>query len=121
MKKQDCSRSRSRRWDRGWGGQAVSRDARLARCARLVANGRLRRALAGYLGLAEEMPENLEARNRAGDLLVRAGQIARAIDLFASIAEEYEIQGFDSKTAAIRRKILRLAPAHAATRRALGV
>lgn len=98
---------------------AAHRDARLARCARLAASGRMRRALEGYLGLAEEMPENLEARNRAGDLLVRAGQIARALELFASIAEAYELQGFEAKTAAIRRKILRLAPSHDATRRAM--
>ncbi len=125
MKKPERSRRPHRRTDRvsGSGGGrpsvAAHRDARLARCARLAARGRMRRALEGYLGLAEEMPENLEARNRAGDLLVRAGQIARALEIFDAVAEAYEVQGFEDKTSAIRRKILRLAPSHDATRRAL--
>jgi len=71
------------------------------------------------LGLAAERPHNLAARNRAGDVLVRAGQIARGVSLFAAVAEEYEQAGFEAKAAALRRKILRVAPDDVAARRAI--
>lgn len=97
----------------------LRRDARLLRASRLAARGRLRRALRGYLGLAAERPSDLAVRNRAGDLLVQAGEIARATDLFMAVADGYQEAGFEHKSVAILRKVLRIAPDHAAARRAL--
>ncbi len=104
---------------RGGAAAITRRDARLWRSARSAGRGRLRRALRGYLGLIEEAPDDLQARNRAGDLLFRIGEVARALELFTSVAEGLRDAGFEDKAAAIDQKILRLAPQDEGARRAL--
>lgn len=90
----------------------VRHDADRVAADRHVARGRLDRAVRGYLGLLEQTPRDPALRNRAGDLLVRDGQLARGVEVFLEVARQYRADGWTAKAVAVYRKILRWAPDH---------
>ncbi len=95
------------------------RDRRLRCAARAAGRGHLERALRGYLGLAREVPKDLQQLNRTGDLMVRARQVTRGVELFLEVAQGYERDGFEAKAIAVYRKILRIMPAQLEARQRL--
>ncbi len=95
------------------------RDRRLRCAARAAGRGHLERALRGYLGLAREVPKDLQQLNRTGDLMVRTRQVKRGVELFLEVARGYERDGFEAKAIAIYRKILRIEPTQLAARQRL--
>lgn len=98
---------------------AERREVERRRADRQIGRGRLRQALRGYLGLAAETPDDLAMLNCAGDVSIRAGQLARGVELFLRVGRGYRDAGFAGKAIAVYRKVLRLVPEHSEAYREL--
>jgi len=60
--------------------------------------------------LVEDQPRDWNTGNLLGDLYVRGGQLDQAVAQFARIADSLHHEGFNSKAAALYKKILKLRP-----------
>ena len=87
-----------------------SRDRIVQSAEKNLSRGRLDQALADYLSLLKESPGDTFALNKAGDLCVRMGRPADAIEHFNRIAEVYSADGFFLKAIAIFKKINKIDP-----------
>lgn len=88
----------------------MERAARLRHAEKLVRQGALAAAVAEYRGLIDEQPGDWNTTNALGDLYLRAGQLAQAVDQFTRSADSLEREGFLPKAAALYKKILKIAP-----------
>ena len=89
---------------------AGSRDRIVQSAEKNLSRGRLDQALSDYLRLLKEHPKDTFALNKAGDLCVRMGKPADAIEHFSRIAELYTNDGFFLKAIAIYKKINKIDP-----------
>lgn len=77
---------------------------------KLLAAGRIDKAIEEYRKLLDDNPKDLPLMNRIGDLCVQAKRIGEAIDLFKRLGMTYERDGFTQKGIAVLKKATRLAP-----------
>jgi tetratricopeptide (TPR) repeat protein len=76
----------------------------------LVSNGRPKKALALYLKVLKEDPDDTRILNRAGDLSARLSRNAEAISFYKRAARLFSQQGFHDKAIALCKMIIRLDP-----------
>jgi tetratricopeptide (TPR) repeat protein len=89
---------------------SIDRAATLRQAEKLLRQGQLEPAIAVYLRVVEDQPADWNTGNLVGDLLVRAGQMDRAIEQFARTADALFREGFLARAAALYKKILKLKP-----------
>ncbi len=89
---------------------AIDRAATLRNAEKLLRQGKLGPAIAEYLRVVEEHPQDWATANVLGDLYVRSGQKEKAVEQFARIAGSLSRQGFLPKAAALYKKILKISP-----------
>jgi tetratricopeptide (TPR) repeat protein len=89
---------------------AGTRDRIVQSAEKNLSRGRLDQALSDYLRLLKDNPKDTFALNKAGDLCVRIGRPADAIEHFVRIAELYTKDGFFLKAIAIYKKINKIDP-----------
>ncbi|HEV8231776.1 MAG TPA: tetratricopeptide repeat protein [Thermoanaerobaculia bacterium] len=87
-----------------------ARDRIVQSAEKNLSRGRLDQALQDYLRLLAENSNDAFALNKAGDLCVRMGRPADAIEHFVRIAELYSADGFFLKAIAIFKKINKIDP-----------
>jgi tetratricopeptide (TPR) repeat protein len=88
----------------------IERAAVLRNAEKLLRQGKLDMAIAEYLRVVEDQPHDWNTANTLGDLYMRAGQSDRAVDQFVRIADSLRHDGFQSKAAALYKKILKIRP-----------
>ena len=91
---------------------ALDRAAKLRNAEKLLRQGKPDAAIAEYLRIVEDQPRDWNTANILGDLYVRAGQIDKAVDQFARIADGLSQDGFLPKAIALYKKILKIKPDH---------
>ena len=64
---------------------------------KLLAAGRIDKAIEEYRKLLDDNPKDLPLMNRIGDLCVQAKRVGEAIDLFKRLGMTYERDGFTQK------------------------
>lgn len=89
----------------------IDRDDTLRRAEKLLRQGRLEAAIAEYGRIVTEYPRDWATANLLGDLYVRAGDVVRASEQYARVAEHLAQDGFVAKAAALYKKIIKLTPA----------
>jgi tetratricopeptide (TPR) repeat protein len=94
---------------------ALDRDGRLKKAEKLLRQGRLDLAAAEYLRVVEDNPLDWSTANTLGELYVKVGQPAQAVEQYSRIAGHFVDQGFYPKAAALYRKILKIVPDDEAT------
>lgn len=86
----------------------IDREATLKKAEKLLRAGKLDGAIAEYVRLAEEFPNDWAIVNSLGDLYARAGQPENAATQFARIADHLYAEGFMPKAAAVYKKVLKI-------------
>ena len=86
----------------------IDREATLKKAEKLLRAGKLDGAIAEYVRLAEEFPNDWTIVNSLGDLYARAGQPENAATQFARIADHLYAEGFMPKAAAVYKKVLKI-------------
>jgi tetratricopeptide (TPR) repeat protein len=89
---------------------AVDREAALKQADTLVRQGKLDGAIAEYVRLIEDQPQDWTTMNALGDLYLRAGNNAKALEQYTRVADHQFEEGFLPKSAALYKKALRLQP-----------
>ena len=89
---------------------AIDRPAILRNAEKLLRQGKLESAIAEYLRVVEDQPQDWNTANILGDLYMRAGQSDKAVEQFARIADGLLRDGFLPKAAALYKKILKIRP-----------
>jgi tetratricopeptide (TPR) repeat protein len=90
----------------------IDRDETLKQAEKLLRQGKLDGAIAEYVRLVEDQPQDWNSINALGDLYVRAGKNDRAIEQYIRIADHQFSEGFFPKSAALYKKALKLQPDH---------
>ena len=88
----------------------IDRDDTLKKAEKLLRQGRLEPAIAEYLRVVEDQPNDWATANTLGDLYARAGQSDLAAEQYARIAARLMSDGFYLKAGAILKKLLKLRP-----------
>ena len=88
----------------------IDRAAVVKKADEFVSQGKLELAIAEYRALLDEQPADMSAANTLGDLYVKAGDTAGAIEQFTKLAESERAQGFTSKAIALYKKALKVNP-----------
>lgn len=83
----------------------------LAAAEKFVQQGKLQNAIAEYLKVTKQDPKDLTVMNTVGDLYVRLGQTAEALQCFRQVGDAYAADGFIVKAIAIYKKLTKLNPA----------
>jgi tetratricopeptide (TPR) repeat protein len=88
----------------------IDRDSTLKKAEKLLRQGKLDGAIAEYVRLAEDYPNDWNIVNALGDLYARAGQADQAAQQFTRIADHLQSEGFLPKAAAVYKKVLKIRP-----------
>ncbi len=91
---------------------AIDRAVVLRNAEKLIRQGKLEPAIAEFLRLLEETPDDWNLRNTIGDLYARAGQVDKAVEQYMEIANSLNDEGSVAKASAIYKKILKTKPDH---------
>lgn len=91
---------------------AIDRDALLKQADKLLRQGKLDGAIAEYVRLVEDQPQDWNSINALGDLYVRAGRNDKAIEQYIRVADHQFSEGFFQKSAALYKKALKLEAGH---------
>jgi len=86
----------------------VDRDETLRRAEKLLRQGKLDGAIAEYVQLVTDQPDDWNSMNALGDLYVRAGHSDHAVAWFTTVADHLFDQGFLPKAAALYKKTLKI-------------
>jgi tetratricopeptide (TPR) repeat protein len=86
----------------------MDRETVLRTAERLIRQGRIDRAIAEYVRLTEEHPDDWASINALGDLYVRTGNRDGAVTQFVRVADHLYDEGFLPRAAALYRKALRV-------------
>ncbi len=89
---------------------AIDRPAVLRQAEKLLRLGKLDQAIAEYVRLVDDQPQDWTTANALGDLYVRAGYVDQAVEHFTRIADGLNREGFRPKAGALYKKILKLKP-----------
>src|SRR5262245_32700266 len=90
----------------------IDRAATLRNAEKLIRQGKIDAAIAEYLRIVEDQPQDWAAKNTLGDLYGRAGQVEKAVQQFVEIANNLGDEGQMAKAGALYKKILKLKPDH---------
>ena len=82
----------------------------LAKADKYLRQKKYKLALEEFLKYLQKNPEDVNIINRVGDLYAQVGDKDKAVDFFLKSADYYYKEGFYTKSIAILRKILRIAP-----------
>ncbi len=88
----------------------IDRAAVLRNAEKLLRLGKLDGALAEYVRVVDDQPDDWSTANILGDLYLRAGQSDKGVELFVRIADSLAGEGFLPKAAALYKKILKIRP-----------
>ena len=91
---------------------AIDREATLKQAEKLLRQGKLDGAIAEYVRLIDDQPQDWNSINALGDLYVRAGKNDKALEQFIRIADHQFAEGFFPKSAALYKKALKLQTDH---------
>ena len=91
---------------------AFDRALTLRNAEKLIRQGKVDAAIAEFVRIVEDQPQDWAAKNTLGDLYSRAGQTDKAVQQFAEIANNLSDEGATAKAAALYKKILKLKPDH---------
>lgn len=89
---------------------AIDRAAILRNAEKLLRQGKLDAAIAEYLRVVEDQPQDWNTANILGDLHLRAGQADKAVEQFVRAALVLSRDGFLPKAAAVYKRILKIRP-----------
>ena len=89
---------------------AIDREATLKRADKLLKQGKLDAAIAEYVRLVEDQPQDWTTINALGDLYLRARNNEKAIEQYIRVADHQFAEGFFPKSAALYKKALKLEP-----------
>jgi tetratricopeptide (TPR) repeat protein len=89
---------------------AIDRGEALKKAEKLLRQGKLDLAIAEYVRVVEEQPNDWNSRNALGDLYIRASQPDKACAQYVQIADHLLHEGFYPRAAAIYKKILKIKP-----------
>jgi tetratricopeptide (TPR) repeat protein len=90
----------------------IDRAVTLRNAEKLIRQGKLEAAIAEFVRIVEDQPQDWNAKNTLGDLYARAGQIDKAIEQFMEIADNLNEEGAVARAGAVYKKILKLKPDH---------
>jgi tetratricopeptide (TPR) repeat protein len=90
----------------------IDRAVTLRNAEKLIRQGKVEAAIAEFLRIVEDQPQDWAAKNTLGDLYARAGQTEKAIEQFMEIADNLTEEGSVAKAGAVYKKILKLKPDH---------
>src|SRR6185503_8400208 len=90
----------------------IDRAVTLRNAEKLIRQGKVDAAIAEFLRIIEDQPNDWAAKNTLGDLYARAGQTEKAIGQFMEIADNLSEEGAVAKAGAVYKKILKLKPDH---------
>jgi tetratricopeptide (TPR) repeat protein len=90
----------------------IDRAATLRNAEKLIRQGKIDAAIAEYVRIVEDQPQDWAAKNTLGDLYGRAGQADKAVQQFVEIANNLSDEGQMAKAGALYKKILKLKPDH---------
>ena len=76
----------------------------------MLRQGKLDAAIAEYLQLIEDQPQDWNTINVLGDVYLRAGNNTKALEQYIHVADHQFAEGFFQKSAALYKKALRLQP-----------
>jgi tetratricopeptide (TPR) repeat protein len=99
---------------------AIDRGEALKKAEKLLRQGKLDLAIAEYVRVVEDQPNDWNTRNALGDLYIRASQPDKACTQYQQIADHLNHEGFYPKAAAIYKKILKIKPDEEAVQLSLG-
>jgi Flp pilus assembly protein TadD len=85
---------------------AIDRDALLKEADKLLRQNKLDGAIAQYVRLLDDQPQDWNTVNTLGDVYVRAGKNDKAIEQYIRIADHQFSEGFFPKSAALYKKAL---------------
>jgi tetratricopeptide (TPR) repeat protein len=88
----------------------IDREATLKQADKLLKQGKVDAAIAAYVRLIDEQPQDWTTINALGDLYLRAGNNDKAIGQYIRVADHQFAEGFFPKSAALYKKALKLAP-----------
>lgn len=99
---------------------AIDRGEALKKAEKLLRQGKLDLAIAEYLRIVEDQPNDWNTKNALGDLYIRASQPDKACAYYVQIADHLMHEGFYPKAAAIYKKVLKIKPDDEAVQLNLG-
>lgn len=94
---------------------ALSKSDIIREAQKLVARGQIQQAIAEYQKLLRDFPGDGNIHNTIGDLHLKRGAKAEAIEAYERAAMVWRNEGFDLKALAIYKKILNINPARVET------
>jgi tetratricopeptide (TPR) repeat protein len=89
---------------------AIDREATLKQADKLLKQGKLDAAIAEYVRLIDDQPQDWATINALGDLYLRARNNEKAIEQYIRVADHQFAEGFFPKSAALYKKALKLEP-----------
>ncbi len=88
----------------------IDREATLKQADKLIKQGKLDAAIAEYVRLIDDQPQDWTTINALGDLYLRARNSEKAIEQYIRVADHQFAEGFFQKSAALYKKALKLDP-----------
>jgi tetratricopeptide (TPR) repeat protein len=88
----------------------IDREATLKQADKLIKQGKLDAAIAEYVRLIDDQPQDWNTINALGDLYLRARNNEKAIEQYIRVADHQFAEGFFPKSAALYKKALKLDP-----------
>ena len=89
---------------------AIDREATLKQADKLLKQGKLDAAIAEYVRLVDDQPQDWTTINVLGDLYLRARNNEKALEQYIRVADHQFAEGFFPKSAALYKKALKLEP-----------
>lgn len=90
---------------------AFNKDKALKEAEKLVAKGKDRDAIRLLEEVVKNDPRDLNSVNKIGDLYLKVGDKAAALDAYAKVADKYATDGFNLRAIAMYKKCQRVDPA----------
>lgn len=87
---------------------AIDRAGALRNAEKFIRQGKVDQAIAEYVRLVEDQPDDWTSANALGDLYVRNAQSDKAVAQYSRIADAFLARGFAPKAAALYKKILKI-------------